>query len=64
MNTFRIGKIIDAWMQSELRPLHCACEWGNIFGVEWLVTHGANFNVKDKVGLAIDFIWFHSSLIF
>ncbi|XP_065838567.1 death-associated protein kinase 1-like [Oscarella lobularis] len=30
-----------------LRPLHCACQWGNIFGVEWLVTHGANINVKD-----------------
>ena len=33
-------------MQIGLRPLHCACEWGNIFGVEWLVSHGANVNVK------------------
>ncbi|XP_065843828.1 putative ankyrin repeat protein RF_0381 [Oscarella lobularis] len=32
---------------SALRPLHCACEWGNIFGVQWLVTHGANINAKD-----------------
>ena len=46
MNTFWIGKLIDAWMQWGLRPLHCACEWGNIFGVEWLVTHRANINVK------------------
>ena len=45
MNTFWIGKLIDAWMQDELRPLHCACKWGNIFGVEWLVSHGANINV-------------------
>ncbi|XP_065839200.1 inversin-B-like isoform X2 [Oscarella lobularis] len=27
-----------------LRPLDCACKWGNIFGVEWLVKHGANVN--------------------
>ncbi|XP_065844724.1 serine/threonine-protein phosphatase 6 regulatory ankyrin repeat subunit A-like [Oscarella lobularis] len=32
------------------RPLHCACLWGNIFGVEWLVSHGANINVKDNYG--------------
>ncbi|XP_065839231.1 death-associated protein kinase 1-like isoform X3 [Oscarella lobularis] len=32
------------------RPLHCACKWGNIFGVEWLVDHGANVNVKDLYG--------------
>ncbi|XP_065839024.1 putative ankyrin repeat domain-containing protein 19 [Oscarella lobularis] len=31
------------------RPLHCACEWGDIFGVEWLVSHRANVNVKDIV---------------
>ena len=49
MNTFWIGKLIDAWMQIGLRPLDCACLWGNIFGVEWLVTHGANFNVEDDV---------------
>ncbi|XP_065839207.1 death-associated protein kinase dapk-1-like isoform X2 [Oscarella lobularis] len=33
-----------------LRPLHCALKWGNIFGVEWLVTHGANINVDDAFG--------------
>ncbi|XP_065839117.1 death-associated protein kinase 1-like isoform X3 [Oscarella lobularis] len=33
-----------------LRPLHCACKWGNIFGVEWLVNHGANINVKNRFG--------------
>ncbi|XP_065845817.1 uncharacterized protein [Oscarella lobularis] len=33
-----------------LRPLQCACKWGNIFGVEWLVNHGANINVKDLFG--------------
>ena len=49
MNTFWIGKLIDAWMQLRLRPLHCALKWGNIFGVEWLVTHGANINVDDAV---------------
>ena len=49
MNTFWIGKLIDAWMQTGLHPLHCACRWGNIFGVEWLVGHGANINVKSKV---------------
>ncbi|XP_065839111.1 delta-latroinsectotoxin-Lt1a-like [Oscarella lobularis] len=32
-----------------LRPLHCACKWGNIFGVEWLVNHGANINVKEGI---------------
>ncbi|XP_065844346.1 death-associated protein kinase 1-like isoform X2 [Oscarella lobularis] len=31
----------------QVRPLHCACKWGNIFGVEWLVSHGAYVNVKD-----------------
>ena len=49
MNTFWIGKLINAWLQYELRPLQCACKWGNIFGVEWLVTHGANVNVKARV---------------
>ena len=49
MNAFWIGKLIDAWMQKELRPLHCACKWGNIFGVEWLVTHGANIKREDWV---------------
>ena len=48
MNTFWIGKLIDAWMQG-LRPLDCACEWGNIFGVQWLITHGANINGKGVV---------------
>ena len=47
--TFWIGKFIDAWMQNRLFPLHCACEWGNHFGVKWLVSHGANINVKDYV---------------
>ena len=49
MNTFWMGKLIDTWMQWGLRPLDCACQWGNIFGVEWLVTHGANINVKESV---------------
>ena len=49
MNTFWIDKLIDACMQMILRPLHCACAWGNIFGVEWLVSHGADVNVKDGV---------------
>ena len=49
MNTFWIGKLIDAWMQGGLRPLHCACEWGNIFGVEWLVNHGADVNAEGIV---------------
>ena len=51
MNTFWIGKLIDAWMQifGGFRPLDCACRWGNIFGVEWLVTHGADVNVKAGV---------------
>ena len=49
MNTFWIVKLIDPCMQGGLRPLHCACLWGNIFGVEWLVIHGANVNGKDKV---------------
>ncbi|XP_065838862.1 death-associated protein kinase 1-like isoform X2 [Oscarella lobularis] len=34
----------------KFRPLHCACKWGNIFGVQWLVSHGANINVKDFDG--------------
>ncbi|XP_065839980.1 receptor-interacting serine/threonine-protein kinase 4-like isoform X2 [Oscarella lobularis] len=29
-------------------PIHSACEWGNIFGVQWLVNNGATVNVKDK----------------
>ncbi|XP_065839084.1 death-associated protein kinase 1-like [Oscarella lobularis] len=37
-------------MQFGLRPLHCACKWGNIFGVEWLVSHGANINEDDACG--------------
>ena len=49
IGTFCIGKLIDAWMQMKLRPLHCACKWGNIFGVEWLVSHGANINVEASV---------------
>ena len=48
-STFWIGKVIDAWMQLRLRPLHCACKSGNIFGVEWLITHGADINVEDRV---------------
>ncbi|XP_065838510.1 death-associated protein kinase 1-like isoform X2 [Oscarella lobularis] len=36
--------------QYEFCPLHCACKWGNIFGVEWLVIHGANINEKAKEG--------------
>ncbi|XP_065838506.1 death-associated protein kinase 1-like [Oscarella lobularis] len=32
------------------RPLHCACEWGDIFGVEWLVSHHANVKAKDILG--------------
>ncbi|XP_065839335.1 death-associated protein kinase 1-like [Oscarella lobularis] len=31
-----------------LRPLHCACKWGNIFGVKWLVSHGADVYAKDR----------------
>ena len=50
MNTFGIGKLIDAWMQyATFRPLHFACWLGSIFGVEWLVNHGANINVEDRV---------------
>ncbi|XP_065839077.1 death-associated protein kinase 1-like [Oscarella lobularis] len=33
-----------------LRPLHCACKWGNIFGVEWLVSRGADVDEEDKNG--------------
>ena len=40
-------------MQDGLRPLHCACKWGNIFGVQWLVTHGADVNVEEKVYLEL-----------
>ncbi|XP_065838603.1 ankyrin repeat, PH and SEC7 domain containing protein secG-like isoform X1 [Oscarella lobularis] len=29
-----------------LRPLHYACEWGSIFGVQWLVRHGAKVNLR------------------
>ncbi|XP_065838535.1 death-associated protein kinase 1-like isoform X3 [Oscarella lobularis] len=35
---------------SKLRPIFCACMWGNIFGVKWLVSHGANVNVRDRNG--------------
>ena len=49
MNRFWSGKFIDASMQYDARHLHCACWWGNIFGVEWLVEHGANVNVQDRV---------------
>ncbi|XP_065838591.1 death-associated protein kinase 1-like isoform X4 [Oscarella lobularis] len=31
-------------------PLHCACEWGNAFGVEWLVSHGASIDFEDECG--------------
>ncbi|XP_065839213.1 death-associated protein kinase 1-like isoform X2 [Oscarella lobularis] len=34
----------------QLRPLNCACLWGNIFGVEWLVSHGATVKVKASIG--------------
>ena len=33
----------------QLYPLHCACKRGNIFGVKWLISHGADVNVKDRV---------------
>ena len=49
MNPFWIGKLIDVWMQNWLRPLHCACRWGHFLGVKWLVSHGANVDVKDNV---------------
>ncbi|XP_065839216.1 death-associated protein kinase 1-like isoform X2 [Oscarella lobularis] len=32
--------------------IDCACRWGNIFGVEWLVTHGADVNVKAGHGIS------------
>ncbi|XP_065830441.1 death-associated protein kinase dapk-1-like isoform X2 [Oscarella lobularis] len=31
----------------ERRPLHYACAEGNIFGVKWLISHGADVNVRD-----------------
>ncbi|XP_065839061.1 serine/threonine-protein phosphatase 6 regulatory ankyrin repeat subunit C-like [Oscarella lobularis] len=34
----------------EFVPLHFACKLGTIFGVEWLVSHSANINVKDRNG--------------
>ncbi|XP_065838716.1 death-associated protein kinase 1-like isoform X1 [Oscarella lobularis] len=46
-----------------LRPLHCACEWGNIFGVEWLVSHGANVNVKSVAGRRTPFSYACASSI-
>ncbi|XP_065836858.1 serine/threonine-protein phosphatase 6 regulatory ankyrin repeat subunit B-like [Oscarella lobularis] len=48
-----VQKEQDIEMESRyggLRPLHCACEWGNIFGVEYLVSHGANVDRKDAGG--------------
>ncbi|XP_065831466.1 ankyrin repeat domain-containing protein 16-like [Oscarella lobularis] len=43
-------KEIEKQSWRKLRPLHCACKWGNIFGVEWLVSRGANLNVEDDRG--------------
>ncbi|XP_065839735.1 serine/threonine-protein phosphatase 6 regulatory ankyrin repeat subunit B-like [Oscarella lobularis] len=37
--------------RQEVRPLHCACKWGDALGVRWLVRHGANVNVQDRNGL-------------
>ena len=39
--------------QCGLRPLHCACKWGSIFGVKWLVNHGARVNAQDNVCLEL-----------
>ncbi|XP_065838541.1 death-associated protein kinase 1-like isoform X3 [Oscarella lobularis] len=40
----------ESEVHPELRPLDCACKWGNIFGVKWLVNHGANINLNDSDG--------------
>ena len=56
---------VDPEMMFGRTPLSFACELGNAFGVEWLLSHGAAVNyLEEEVGQGIDFIMFCILLLF
>ncbi|XP_065838957.1 death-associated protein kinase 1-like isoform X3 [Oscarella lobularis] len=41
-------------------PLHCACKWGNFYGVNWLLSHSATVDVEDDFGWT-PYLWASTS---